>query len=230
MLLAANTGRYRRMIRARQKGFTLIELLVVVAIIAILAAILFPTFLTVRKRAQYQNCNHNVSQWLKAMQMYLGDYNDVFPICGANLCFHHPGKPPFYEAVKNYVAGGEGAKFCQAMIIAYCGGSIEKCKKSYGWSYWFQCRWSWGGFDGINPKANLCGIRFAEIRWPSRSPAIGDTNRCHEHGQNAQGKKEYIYPIGYCDGHVRDVVMVPWDEDRYWYVGIDGSLPPKYRR
>lgn len=213
---------------SRTRGFTLIELLVVIAIIGILAALLFPVFLTAKKRAQYSACASNTQQWLKAMQMYMVDSNDVFPVCGASLAFPHKGKPPFYELMWKYTSKNDGIKWCSAMIIAYCGGSYETARKSFGWSYWFQCRWSWRGFDDINPKASLCGIRLSEVKYPSRSPAVGDVNRCHEASLNSNsGVQAYLYPIGYVDGHVRDVVMVAGDESKYWYVGVDGSPPKK---
>ena len=224
------------MLRGRRRGFTLIELLVVVAIIAILAAILFPTFLFVKERAQFSTCHHNTEQWLKAMQMYMNDWNDYFPFClgtkwangWANLDAadnpHDRNTPVFYELMWQYTSKNEGIKWCQASVIAYGKGG--------GWSYWYQCKWSWDGFKKVNEKANLCGVHLREVRFPSRSPAIGDVNSCHEsrdYWQGELGKERYFFPIGYVDGHVRDIVMVKSDEYKYWYVGIDGS-PPKKRR
>jgi len=213
--------------RMNRRGFTLIELLVVIAIIAILAALLFPVFATAKRRAQYSVCAANTNQWLKAMQLYMNDWHDYFPVCGANLTFSHRGKPPFYIAVKKYTSGGEAAKWCPAMVSAYCNGNYAYAEKHYGWSYWFQCRWSWGGFDRVNKMANLCGIHVSQVKFPSKSPAIGDTNRCHDvkDCDTRSGKMAYLYPIGYVDGHVRDVVMTEGEEANYWYFGTDGSLP-----
>ena len=53
-----------------KKGFTLIELLVVIAIIAILAAILFPAFLTARNQARRSACLSNLRQLSSAMRLY----------------------------------------------------------------------------------------------------------------------------------------------------------------
>ncbi len=62
-----------------RKGFTLIELLVVVAIIAILAAMLFPVFLKVRENAAANKCLAHGRQLGQAMLMYLDDNNNRFP-------------------------------------------------------------------------------------------------------------------------------------------------------
>jgi prepilin-type N-terminal cleavage/methylation domain-containing protein/prepilin-type processing-associated H-X9-DG protein len=62
-----------------RKGFTLIELLVVIAIIAILAAILFPTFAQARERARAISCVSNMKQAGLALVMYVQDYDETVP-------------------------------------------------------------------------------------------------------------------------------------------------------
>jgi prepilin-type N-terminal cleavage/methylation domain-containing protein len=56
----APTGRLK-MQRKRVAAFTLIELLVVIAIIAVLAAILFPVFASVREKGRRATCLSNLS-------------------------------------------------------------------------------------------------------------------------------------------------------------------------
>ncbi len=60
-------------------GFTLIELLVVIAIIAILAALLFPVFLTVRQSAKRSECMSNMGQLGKAIAAYASDHQGRIP-------------------------------------------------------------------------------------------------------------------------------------------------------
>jgi len=63
----------------RRKGFTLIELLVVIAIIGILAAMLFPVFARARESARKTQCLSNVKNIALAVNMYLTDYDRLFP-------------------------------------------------------------------------------------------------------------------------------------------------------
>lgn len=63
----------------RLHGFTLIELLVVIAIIAILAAILFPVFAQAKVAAQKSVSISNQKQLGLAVQMYVGEADDLFP-------------------------------------------------------------------------------------------------------------------------------------------------------
>ena len=62
----------------RQKGFTLIELLVVIAIIAILAALLFPVFSSVREKARNASCQSNLKMLVSACMLYLQENNDKY--------------------------------------------------------------------------------------------------------------------------------------------------------
>ena len=63
-----------------RRGFTLVELLVVVAIIALLAAILFPAFAAVREKARATSCLSNLKQMGLAITQYEQDYDQHFPL------------------------------------------------------------------------------------------------------------------------------------------------------
>lgn len=64
---------------ARTGAFTLIELLVAIAIIGILAAILFPVFGRVRENARRSSCASNERQLGLGLLQYAGDYDERLP-------------------------------------------------------------------------------------------------------------------------------------------------------
>ena len=61
-------------------GFTLIELLVSIAIIALLAAILFPVFAQAREKARIATCQSNLKQFGLAILQYAQDYDESMPM------------------------------------------------------------------------------------------------------------------------------------------------------
>lgn len=60
------------------RGFTLVEVLVVVAIIAVLAAILFPVFISAKQSAYSASCLSNIRNLSSAEKLYSSDYDDRF--------------------------------------------------------------------------------------------------------------------------------------------------------
>ncbi len=74
----------------QRRAFTLIELLVVIAIIAILAAILFPVFSQVRKKARQSQCLSNCRNIGLAYIQYVQDYDEQFPWAGHRTSWAKP--------------------------------------------------------------------------------------------------------------------------------------------
>jgi prepilin-type N-terminal cleavage/methylation domain-containing protein/prepilin-type processing-associated H-X9-DG protein len=66
--------------QTKRRAFTLIEILVVIAIIGILAAILFPVFARARENARRSSCQSNLKQLALGVHQYTQDYDERFPI------------------------------------------------------------------------------------------------------------------------------------------------------
>jgi prepilin-type N-terminal cleavage/methylation domain-containing protein len=74
-----------------QTGFTLIELLVVIAIIAILAALLLPSLLSAKAKAQRVQCISNLHQQGVALHIFLSE-NHSYPTWIAFTNSDQPGR------------------------------------------------------------------------------------------------------------------------------------------
>lgn len=79
---------------SRRAGFTLLELLIVIAIVGILAGMVFPAVGYVREKARKDECLSNLRQWGVAMQGYLDEHRGVFPTYG---CETAGGTPDLNE-------------------------------------------------------------------------------------------------------------------------------------
>src|SRR5438093_498881 len=80
-MLALTAGKETDMSARRRMGFTLVELLLIVAILVILAAVLFPVFAQARARGRAAVCTSNLRQIVQAGLMYVSDHDERFPSC-----------------------------------------------------------------------------------------------------------------------------------------------------
>lgn len=119
------TARARRAAR----GFTLIELLVVMAIISILASMLFPSFAKARSKARQTVCASNSKQLATACIMYAGDYDGRWPVMDMTL------QECTYQRGGHYVADWTTsllANWPRAIFPYVSNYQVYECPSSYG--------------------------------------------------------------------------------------------------
>lgn len=88
------------------RGFTLIELLAVIAIIGILAALIFPAISGASNKANTARCLSNLRQWGAAVNLYLSDSKNagVFPLEGSDGTGHaQANSAGWFNVVPPYV-------------------------------------------------------------------------------------------------------------------------------
>ncbi len=66
-------------VRSKKQGFTLVEILVVIAIVVLLAALIFPVFNRARNAARTATCASNLKQIGLAFRLYTEDYRGLHP-------------------------------------------------------------------------------------------------------------------------------------------------------
>jgi prepilin-type N-terminal cleavage/methylation domain-containing protein len=115
-----------------RRGFTLVELLVVIAVIAVLAAVLFPVFAKAREHARKSRCRHNIHQIVIAIRMYLDDSDGY-------MC-------PYDDPGRENADSGHAFGYCMYLLrLYYKDKGIWVCPSGHqlgqGWDKWSDRRY-----------------------------------------------------------------------------------------
>lgn len=111
----------------KRAGFTLIEILIVIAIISLLAAILFPVFSRARENARRASCQSNLKQLALSIHMYNADNDQRFPI-GAR--YDSTEVPGHQSGTPNYGLGWASTVYPYVKTIAsfHCPDDTTKAR------------------------------------------------------------------------------------------------------
>ncbi|MBM3495270.1 MAG: prepilin-type N-terminal cleavage/methylation domain-containing protein [Armatimonadetes bacterium] len=150
-----------------RKGFTLIELLVVVAIIAILAAILFPVFAQAREKARQTACLSNLKQIATGMLMYAQDYDEQLCPWTGGFNWNTWGVmyprlvDPYIKSGIKYNTADNSTEIKDVWACPTAKGQLSSLSNTYAYNYY-----SLGGINlSANPSAR--GANWGPFRDPS---------------------------------------------------------------
>ncbi len=160
-------------------GFTLIELLIVIAIIAILAAILFPVFARARENARRSSCMSNLKQIGLAAMMYSQDYDETLMkngVCGGQQL--ETGGLSSNSACST-IPGNEYYHLWMHILYPYDRSvQIYNCPSAEGGAR-FTSGYYWSGGSGLAHYGYnqylSDGLKLAAIQQPSVTPMIMDS-------------------------------------------------------
>lgn len=202
----------------RRAAFTLIELLVVVALISILAAILFPVFAKAREKARQTACLSNLRQITLAWQMYAQDYDETacpsyYHQSGTQYAWDFSLPDPVTRALGSWVLGLLGPYAPSGRINACPSFSGEQWDRPYT-GYAYNASYLGGDTGGAGrPAAALAQIAapaetvvFAEGGYDSPVKAHNYL-RAPSDPLYVAGKVHFRHSgaasVAYADGHVK---------------------------
>lgn len=121
---------------SRNTAFTLVEILVVVAIIALLAAILFAVQAPAREKARQTVCMNNLKQIGIALQMYRADWSATDPEQGVQRTAEELGLPPIGDVELQPYLRDKRVWFCNSRWADPYWTDVEGLMSSYQTMWW----------------------------------------------------------------------------------------------
>ncbi len=207
----------------RRSGFTLIELLVVIAIIAILAAILFPVFAKAREKARQATCQSNLKQINLALQMYMQDYDQTYPVAvippSGSSCARD-----WADLLQPY------SKDNRALLAHGCPSTKNTLTD---WTYGFNMMELGDGY-WYATQANPIVVSEGDVQLPAETVSFTDSSDDHDKGHCVSifWSSDWLAPggvnapighngginVAWCDGHVKWLTLAQiWDNGSQYY-------------
>jgi len=232
------------------KGLTLVELLVVVAVITVMATVLFPVFDRSRAATEDNVCMNNLKQIGKGMLMYAQDWDGSFPPA-KGTGYRIPGNEYAYIQWYTLIAEQLGIKYTLGSHVGstpelfICPQMDIKAKNQLQKYQCIAYRYSQGCTPYIMNYAastptwdmSLCGtVALADIVKPAGLAVVGerDTTSSTDPGYGFDWPRERtgsqtrlainIHGAGsnylFADGHVEQVLVKRDKEFDYMFVNM----------
>ncbi len=166
---------------ADRRAFTLVEMLVVIAVIGTLAAMIFPAFGMIKRRASIQKAQTELKLIASAITDYKHQYGHYPP--------DHPGDPAtnglYFELLGTVQQGlyfetkhGDARILATDVPIRFGQGGFVNCSKGGGddnaqAAKKFLVELKPTQFDEIAPGIRLLAC---SVKWPDNDPSVPDIN------------------------------------------------------
>ena len=178
MKARASTSRTERTFgrAVRRRAFTLVELLAVISVITVLIGLTFPALKRMRASAQAVGCLSNLRQLGVALNLYLGEHDQVMPTMAAG---RH--------------TKSEDVQVIDTVLATYAGNSEEVfgCPADHHYASESGTSYYWNAALNDQRPGSL---NFLMIADNSRIPILSDKEGFHPYATNKVN-------ILYADGH-----------------------------
>jgi prepilin-type N-terminal cleavage/methylation domain-containing protein len=198
----------------RASGYTLLELLVCIAIIWLMASVLYPMVASARGKAYQTRCVSNLKQIGTAMDMYYEDWGYY---------------PPDLDLLRDTEGVSDEVLVCRADSTDGARGPKEIAR---GWtrplSYWITVPSA--GFGSWESGA-WWETRVFYGMWLLNNPLAGPLAVCRHHNPPGTGPKKQRVLGVYADGHVDWCKLYikevgPYGMVAYWPFYLEEFEPP----
>jgi prepilin-type N-terminal cleavage/methylation domain-containing protein/prepilin-type processing-associated H-X9-DG protein len=172
------------------RAFTLIELLVVLAIIAILAALLLPTFGRAKESARATACLSNLHQIGIALQIYVSENHNKLPVMRDVSTDPAEAATNTFPAINQVLAAQLGNT-----NVLRCPSDLQNYFESTGSSY------AWNSFLNGEDADHLVILNLHFD--PQEIPVVYDKEDFHK----ARGPSKAVNYL-YADGHIKNLLAI----------------------
>jgi prepilin-type N-terminal cleavage/methylation domain-containing protein/prepilin-type processing-associated H-X9-DG protein len=175
-----------------ENGFTLIEILVVIAIIAVLAAILFPVFATVREKARQVACASNEKQLGLGLLQYAQDYDEYLPCGSTGVGLSGDGRGigwagqmyPYLKSSQVYVCPDDSLPVNFSWVIPFSYMENENIIRQISWGN----AWNSYSMNGLSQfTAPSSTVMLAEAHGGMLNPALVNSSSVDVYSSMANG-------------------------------------------
>ena len=214
-----------------KRGFTLLELLVAIAILGILAALLFPALSSAKNRANRATCLNNLRQVALGVTLYADEHDNVLTLVSTN---HAPNVWTDYKSwMRSYVglngvSSPEDAVFAcpadkfhytDAYASSYMPQSCHSLSNYNYSSYVFNAGNMRGDFPFTNNFPGIAGRKLTSIRNTAKTVLVAEIPALIPYSWHqpqrlpsglVTGLNNAKSMVGFVDGHVR-YINIFWD-------------------